>query len=92
LLGCPELASDARFSSNALRVKNRGALHALLLPAFGKQSADRLMQRFIEKDVPAGVVSPLSEVFKNPAARSLVLSHPGKPGVKSVKSSVFRLS
>lgn len=93
ILGCNELPADPRFSGNTARVKNRAELYALLLPYFQQTPSEQLMRRFIECDVPAGIISPLSEVFKNPAAQALINTGQTENGqvLKSVKTAVFRI-
>jgi crotonobetainyl-CoA:carnitine CoA-transferase CaiB-like acyl-CoA transferase len=75
LLGCDEILSDDRFKTNALRVSNRSALHALLRPVLLQQNAEELSRKLLEKGVPAGPVLGVSDVLSAPhtAHRDMVV-------------------
>lgn len=62
-IGLPELADDARFVSNPLRVANRDALCALLEPALKAHGADHWYDALTAAGVPAGPINDLSEAF-----------------------------
>jgi len=62
-IGRPELAEDARFTSNPSRVANRDALCALLEPALKAQGADHWYDVLTAVGVPAGPINDLSEAF-----------------------------
>lgn len=66
ILNCPELPSDERFTTNALRVRNRAALHALLQPILLKHGAQELSQTLLAHGVPAGPVLSVEEVLAAP--------------------------
>jgi crotonobetainyl-CoA:carnitine CoA-transferase CaiB-like acyl-CoA transferase len=53
-LGLSELASDPRFSSNAVRVANRAALLPALELAFRRAEATHWLQRLADVGVPSG--------------------------------------
>jgi len=72
VLGCAELADDARFATNPERVKNRKALFGALEPAFLSRTSAGLMDELVKKDIPAGMIRSLQEVFSEPRAASLV--------------------
>lgn len=63
-----------RFDSNSKRVSNREELNAILQIEFSKWNSQTLLDQFGESKVPAGKVKNLQEVFKSPAAQSMVLS------------------
>ena len=73
LAGAPGLASDARFASNAARVRNRDVLIALI----GALTAGRSVQDWLAccaaANIPAGPVQDLAQVFASPqvAARGM---------------------
>ena len=62
-LGCSELATDARFSSNQLRVHHRSELRALLGARLAERDAHDLVGRLTDARVPAGLVNDVAEAF-----------------------------
>ena len=54
-IGQPELAQDARFASNPLRVENREALHAVLAPVFADRPAIWWMRALQRHGVPCAM-------------------------------------
>lgn len=93
ILGCPDLPTDLRFNTNPGRVKNREALFGMLLPRFQKFSSEFLMNEFIKKDVPAGMIRSLKEVFAEEPAASLVNSWVADDLIsKNVKTAIFKIS
>jgi crotonobetainyl-CoA:carnitine CoA-transferase CaiB-like acyl-CoA transferase len=75
LLGLDSLAGDARFSTNADRVENRGALIPDLKAATAKWPAGELLAALQAGGVPAGPINGLAAIFADPqiAARELVI-------------------
>ncbi len=71
----PDLAADARFATNPLRVQHRETLIALLQPVFEARSLADWQARLTSAEVPHGPVLPLDETFKLPqvAAREMVV-------------------
>ncbi len=93
--GRPELASDARFTRNQDRVKNRAVLVPLLEAVMKtRRKADWLAALEAAK-VPCGAINDLGEVFADPQvhARGMVTdwNHPARKDLKLV-SSPIRLS
>jgi crotonobetainyl-CoA:carnitine CoA-transferase CaiB-like acyl-CoA transferase len=78
LAGAPGLASDARFASNAKRVRNREVLIPLLAALTAGRSATDWLAACTAEGVPAGPVNDLEQVFASPqvAARGLKVSMP----------------
>jgi crotonobetainyl-CoA:carnitine CoA-transferase CaiB-like acyl-CoA transferase len=78
--GCPELAQDARFASNANRVRNRGILVPLLAVEMLKRSRSVWLASLEAAKVPCGPINDLADVFSDPQvlARSMKVpvSHP----------------
>jgi crotonobetainyl-CoA:carnitine CoA-transferase CaiB-like acyl-CoA transferase len=72
-LGRPEWADDARFATNAARVRYRDALDALLTDALADRDRDALLEDLAARGVPAGAVRDVPTVFEQPEARRLVL-------------------
>ncbi len=76
--GCPELAEDERFQTNALRVKNREALYELL-PEITRQKTQRdWVDGLAALGVPSGPVNNLDQVFADPQvlAREMKVTMP----------------
>jgi crotonobetainyl-CoA:carnitine CoA-transferase CaiB-like acyl-CoA transferase len=72
-LGRPEWADDARFATNAARVRHRDALDALLTDSLADRDRDALLEDLAARGVPAGAVRDVPTVFEHPEARRLVL-------------------
>ncbi|HOV03876.1 MAG TPA: CaiB/BaiF CoA-transferase family protein, partial [Kaistiaceae bacterium] len=66
ILGLAGLADDARFSTNALRVKNRDALEPLLDEKTRTFTRDDLLARLEAAKVPAGPINSVADVFTDP--------------------------
>jgi crotonobetainyl-CoA:carnitine CoA-transferase CaiB-like acyl-CoA transferase len=73
LLGAPELSSEEVYIDNTRRVENRKRLAETLSPHFAKQHSEELLQKLIEKNVPAGIIRPMDAVMQNPVAQSMIL-------------------
>ena len=71
VLGWGELASDARFSTNASRVKNRTALAPILQEAFASLPRAEWLGRCRAAGIPAGPVLGVLEGLRAPQARAL---------------------
>lgn len=61
-----ELSSDARFSSNADRLRNAEELWPLLEAAFRKRPAAEWVTRLLEAEIPAAAVNTLDRTFEDP--------------------------
>ncbi|MCX5580555.1 CaiB/BaiF CoA transferase family protein [Kaistia terrae] len=85
VIGKPELATDARFLTNSLRVANRVALTALIAGELANWQRDALLAKLDVAHVPAGPINTLEDVFADPQvlARSMRLDLDGIPGVRS---------
>lgn len=57
------LATDRRFASNALRVRNRDALCAILESRFSQRGADHWYATLTSVGVPAGPINDVAEAF-----------------------------
>ncbi|MES2757254.1 MAG: CaiB/BaiF CoA-transferase family protein [Pseudomonadota bacterium] len=88
--GCAELAADARFASNRLRVQNR----ALLVPLLAQMVARRTRAEWIATleavGVPCGPINDIGEVFDNPQVKArgiaVEMAHPSAGKVTLVRS------
>jgi crotonobetainyl-CoA:carnitine CoA-transferase CaiB-like acyl-CoA transferase len=96
LIGRPELAADARFSSNRARDQNRAALVALLQDIFMTKTYEEWEALLVKSGIPVGTVNTLAEVVKHPqvvARGSFVdIEHPkvGKVPVVNVPARLSR--
>jgi crotonobetainyl-CoA:carnitine CoA-transferase CaiB-like acyl-CoA transferase len=78
LAGAPGLSADARFATNAARVRNR----EVLIPVIGALTAGRTMAEWLlaceAEGIPAGPVNDLAHVFASPqvAARGMRVTMP----------------
>jgi crotonobetainyl-CoA:carnitine CoA-transferase CaiB-like acyl-CoA transferase len=71
-IGRPEIADDARFTTNADRVRNRDALVAILDAEFATRPAAEWIERLAAAGVPSAPVRALDEVFASPEGRAMV--------------------
>ncbi|MGB3069323.1 MAG: CoA transferase [Ottowia sp.] len=65
----PDLLTDARFTDNALRMKNREALDAALAEAFATDALASWTQRLTDANVLFSPVRDFEAVFSDPAVR-----------------------
>jgi crotonobetainyl-CoA:carnitine CoA-transferase CaiB-like acyl-CoA transferase len=78
--GCPELAGDARFSTNGKRVENREDLTRLLQEIFSRRSTADWLELLESAGVPNGPINNVAQVFDEPQVRArgvrVELEHP----------------
>ena len=67
--GLSELADDPRFRTNSLRLANRDALYALLVPAFRTKTRAEWVDGLTREGVPCGPVNDIAEVFEDEQVR-----------------------
>ncbi|WP_291719456.1 CaiB/BaiF CoA-transferase family protein [Magnetospirillum sp. 64-120] len=67
--GCPALAEDARFATNAARVKNRDILVPLLKANMASRPSAQWIEMLEAVGVPCGPINNLAQVFDNPQIR-----------------------
>jgi len=88
--GRPELARDARFATNPLRVQHRGVLVPLLDAMVATKTRDEWIALLEAAGVPCGPINNLDEVFADPQvqarAMAIELDHPLAGSVKLVRS------
>ena len=70
-LGAPGLATDPRFSSEALRSKNRVALNQTIGERTRHYTSQALIARLNQAGVPCGPIYKMDEVFADPQVRHL---------------------
>lgn len=68
IAGCPELAKDPRFATNAKRVENRIAITALLNAVFAKRTTHDWVDALESAGVPNGPINNIAQVFAEPQA------------------------
>jgi len=92
-LGQQSIANQQDYANNQLRVQNRISLYDELKPLFTKFEAEQLMETFLNKNIPAGIVKNMQQVFEEEAAQNLVLTQKVNGQItKRVKSTVFHIS
>jgi len=64
--GAPELATDPRFVTNELRVKNRRALYELLPEVTRKKTQSAWIEGLAKLGVPCSPVNTVDQVFSDP--------------------------
>ena len=79
------LAEEARFATNADRVRNRAALDALLIPIVALRRRDEFLAALASAGIPGGPINDMAEVFADPQviARGLRIDLEGVPGIAS---------
>lgn len=92
VIGRPELASDARFASNASRVHNREELVAILQGIFVTRTMRDWLQALERAGVPCGPINTVADVFADPQVQArglkLDLPHPSIGAVPSVANPI----
>ena len=68
--GCPELAEDSRFTTNANRVRNRVALYEILPEVTRRKTQAEWVDGLAGLAVPAGAVNTLDQVFADPQVQA----------------------
>ncbi|HYB55937.1 MAG TPA: CoA transferase [Alphaproteobacteria bacterium] len=88
LLGCEELAQDARFRDNASRVAHNAELVALLEAPLARETTAHWLAKLGEAGIPAGPVVDHAELFADPQlrAREMVVEveHPSAGRMKTL--------
>jgi len=78
VIGRPELATDPRFVTNALRVQNRAELIPLITTEIARRPAAEWMQKLENAGVPCGPVNTIAQAFHEPQveAREMLIEVP----------------
>ncbi|MDR0809054.1 MAG: CoA transferase [Gemmobacter sp.] len=79
LLRAPELATDARFATNIMRVSNRDAVDALLTPVFAALDQEAAMVLLSEAGIACGRLSTMEDMAHHPQARHITADSPSGP-------------
>ncbi|WP_180007409.1 MULTISPECIES: CaiB/BaiF CoA-transferase family protein [unclassified Acinetobacter] len=89
-IGLPELATDPRFVTNALRLKNRDEIVEILSQHFLTNTGKYWVETIQKVKVPVGVINNLEQTFAEPqviARKMLVeMKHPMKEKLKVIAS------
>jgi crotonobetainyl-CoA:carnitine CoA-transferase CaiB-like acyl-CoA transferase len=87
-----EIGNDARFPTNALRVKNRETLVPLLQKIIQEKPAATWLEKFATAEIPAAPINTVAEAFQNvqTSARGLIvqLEHPYIGMAKSIANPI----
>lgn len=68
--GCPGLAEDDRFRTNADRVRNRATLIPLIVERLRQRTSAEWIAALEQSGVPCGPINTIAEVFDNPQVQS----------------------
>lgn len=93
VLGLENLIEDKRFKTNALRVKNRAELHAILRGVMELYERDTLIDLMKKHQIPVGAIRNMPEVFENKTAQDMILEGVTHKTVvtKCVKTVAFKI-
>jgi len=82
-LGCPEMATDPRFTINANRAKNRAELRAILVDRLADRDGKAMTEQLMKKGIPAGAVQTVEDALRHPQtiARDMVIESNGYKGI-----------
>jgi len=87
-----DIGRDERFQTNALRIKNREILAALLQNLFHQSPALTWLGKFAKADIPAAPIHTVSEavIDEQTLARSLIvqIEHPALGTAKSIANPI----
>ncbi|KAF8133446.1 CoA-transferase family III domain-containing protein [Boletus edulis] len=92
ILQKPELADDARFSTNAARVTNRKALIDIISTALKRHNRDYWIERLTGVGIPFGPINNISQTFAHPQAiarkSTVEVDHPRAGKIRMVAPPV----
>ncbi|MDX2286346.1 MAG: CoA transferase [Bacteroidia bacterium] len=91
LCGVLGLPQRPEFSSNVQRVQRRREVGEWLQQAMARQERDALLAALLDRQVPAGAVHSMAEVFALPQAQALVLESDGLAGVRNAAAEGLEL-
>jgi crotonobetainyl-CoA:carnitine CoA-transferase CaiB-like acyl-CoA transferase len=83
VLGHPELAEDGRFCTNPLRVQHREELNPLLSTFIAQMGTSGLLADLQIRNVPAGRIQSMAEVFAMEEAKELLVPMPQGQGLRT---------
>ena len=86
----PQLKTDPRFESNALRAKNQEALESILQTAFAKRSKADWLAEFDRRGVPCAPINTYPEILTDPHVQATRLVRDMRlPNGKKTKTVAF---
>ena len=92
VLGCPELADDARFATNRDRVLNRDALVPLLQARMLERDKAEWIALLESANLPAGPINTVADVFAEPQIQArdmqVTVPHPLNPDLQLVGNPI----
>jgi len=92
VIGRAELASDAKFATNAARVNHRDEIVAILGEIFATRTMRHWLDALERVGVPCGPINTIADVFADPQVRArglrLDLPHPATGSVPSVANPI----
>jgi crotonobetainyl-CoA:carnitine CoA-transferase CaiB-like acyl-CoA transferase len=95
VLGVPELATDPRFATNALRTENQAELETLLTARLQVRTVSAWCQLLGEQGIPCGPINTVADLMEDPqvAARGMIVGvdHP-RAGHQVLAGSPLKLS
>lgn len=65
-IGLEKIKDDPKFSTNAMRVKNREKLISIINKAVGSKKADKWLKLLIAEGVPCGPIFDTEQIFQDP--------------------------
>jgi crotonobetainyl-CoA:carnitine CoA-transferase CaiB-like acyl-CoA transferase len=68
--GQSDIASDARFAKNAMRVQHRAELLGVLTPLMQQHSVERWCELAQQEGFPCGPINTIDRVFRDPQVRA----------------------
>jgi len=85
VLGCPELAGDARFAKNSGRIRNMGRLFDELRSYLADMDGEDVCRQLLQLAVPAGPVLTVDQALsaEQTQARGMLLDDAGYRGIAS---------
>jgi crotonobetainyl-CoA:carnitine CoA-transferase CaiB-like acyl-CoA transferase len=69
-LGLEQLASDARFATNAARVAHRAEINAIITPLFETKPAEYWLEKLRAADILCGPINTVADVLSDPALKA----------------------
>ncbi|WP_019143082.1 CaiB/BaiF CoA transferase family protein [Noviherbaspirillum massiliense] len=92
IAGCPELAKDERFATNANRVRNREILVPLLQEVLLQRTTQEWVAPLETAGVPSGPINNIAQTFEHPQVKHrkmhVDLPHPQSGTVPSVANPI----
>ncbi|HYF02503.1 MAG TPA: CaiB/BaiF CoA-transferase family protein [Patescibacteria group bacterium] len=91
LCGVLKIEQNERFKTNSKRVKLRSEVNELLKSACKNFTREELLKELHAKNIPAGAIHTMQEVFEMPQAKEMLVENSFLKGVRSIafKSSIF---